>query len=97
MGPAVAAVDTRQDLARQSGTAADVEDQRGRGQGQELQGAVRHVGLDGADAGGGGVFAGFGVVVEEVGGSVVVIVRRLGAEEGRMVRGLLTVYLRAAT
>ena len=30
---------------------------------------MRHCGLDGLDAGGGGVFAGFGVVVEEVGGA----------------------------
>jgi len=30
---------------------------------------VRHAGLDGEDAGGGGVFAGFAVGVEEVGGA----------------------------
>jgi hypothetical protein len=32
-----------------------------------------HGGLDGADTGGGGVFAGFDVIVEEVGRSVVVL------------------------
>ena len=36
---------------------------------EEGEGAVGHVGLDALDAGGGGVFAGFGVVVEEVRGS----------------------------
>ncbi len=36
-------------------------------EGEEGEGAVGHGGLDGLDARGGGVFAGFGVVVEEVG------------------------------
>ena len=35
---------------------------------EEGEGAVGHLCLDGLDAGGGGVFAGLGGVVEEVGG-----------------------------
>jgi hypothetical protein len=47
----------------------DVEDEGGRGEREERESAVGHGGLDGADAGGGGVFAGFDVVVEEVWGA----------------------------
>lgn len=59
---------------------------------EEGEGAVRHVGLDALDAGGGGVFAGFGVIVEEVWGSVAVGVswgcghERDGAWRGRAYR-----------
>ena len=57
----------REDFARETGTAADVEDEGGGGETEEGEGAVGHFDLDGLDAGGGGVFTGFGIVVEEVG------------------------------
>lgn len=46
---------------------------------EEVEGAVGHGGLDGADAGGGGVFAGFDIVVEEVWGAVVYLLVYLEA------------------
>ena len=60
----------RQDLAAETRAAADVEDHGWRGERKEGEGAVRHCGLDLLDARGGGVFARFGVIVEEVGRSV---------------------------
>lgn len=66
MGTAVRGVDTREDFAREAGPAADVEDKGGGGEREEGEGAVCHCGLDVLDARGGGVFAGFRVVVEEV-------------------------------
>lgn len=61
----------REDLARETGAAADVEDEGGGGEAEEGERAVSHFDLDVLDAGGGGVFAGFDVVVEEVGRAVV--------------------------
>ena len=58
-----------EDLAGETGTAADVEDEGWGGETEEGEGAVGHFDLDGLDARGGGVFAGFGIVVEEVGGT----------------------------
>ncbi len=55
---------------RQAGTAADVEDEGGGFYGEEFQSAIGHFDLHILDSGGSGVFAGFGVVVEEVGGAV---------------------------
>lgn len=66
MRAAVRGVDAREDFAREAGAAADVEDEGGGGEREEGEGAVRHCGLDVLDARGGGVFAGFRVVVEEV-------------------------------
>lgn len=55
-----------EDLAAEAGAAADVEDE-GRGcEAEEGQSAVRHLGLDVLDAGGGCVGAGGCVVVVEV-------------------------------
>lgn len=62
--------DLGEDLAGEAGAAADVEDEGGRVETEELEGAVGHVGLDVLDSGGGGVFVGFGVIVEEIGGAV---------------------------
>lgn len=58
-----------EDFAGEAGTAADVEDEGWGGETEEGEGAVGHFNLDGLDAGGGGVFTGFGIVVEEVGGT----------------------------
>jgi hypothetical protein len=58
-----------EDFTGKAGTAAYVEDHGRGGEGEEGEGAVGHGRLDGADAGGGGVFAGFDVVVEEVWGA----------------------------
>lgn len=58
-----------EDFAREAGAAADVEDEGGGGKVEELEGAVGHVGLDVLDSGGGGVFAGFDIVVVEVWGA----------------------------
>lgn len=69
MRAAVGGGDGGEDFARETGAAAYVEDVGGGGEGEEGEGAVGHFDLDGLDAGGGGVFAGFGVVVEEVGGT----------------------------
>ncbi len=55
-----------QDFARETGAAADVEDERRGGEAEEGESPVGHFDLDILDAGGGGVFAGLGVVVEEV-------------------------------
>ena len=57
----------RQDLAAETGAAADVEDHRWRGEREEREGAVGHCRLDLLDTRGGCVFARFGVIVEEVG------------------------------
>ena len=70
MGPAFGGGYGREDFAREAGAAADIEDKGGGGEGEKGEGAVGHGGLDGKDAGGGGVFAGFGVVVKEVGRAV---------------------------
>ena len=45
-----------------------------------------HVGLDVADAGGGGVFLGFDVVVEEVGGAGELLARRIHSRRGAFVQ-----------
>lgn len=58
-----------EDFSRQAGAAAYVEDEGGGGECEEGESAVGHGGLDRADAGGGGVFARFDVVVEEVWGA----------------------------
>lgn len=61
-------------LAAEPGAAADVKD-HGRGcEGEELQSALCHRGLDRFDSRGGGVFIRFGVIVEEVWGAVAVLV-----------------------
>lgn len=57
-----------EDFAREARAAADVEEEGGPVEVEELERAVGHVGLDGEDTGGGGVFAGFGGIVKEVGG-----------------------------
>ena len=69
MRPVFRRGDGGEDLAREAGAAADVEDEGGGFEVEEFEGAVGHLRLDGLDAGGGGVFAGFGVVVEEVWGT----------------------------
>lgn len=69
MGPAGGGGDGGEDRARQAGAAADVEDEGGGAEAEELERAVRHFRLDVLDPRGGGVFAGFAVVVEEVGGA----------------------------
>ena len=60
-----------EDFARETGTAADVEDEASAGGGEMEEGerAVGHLGLDGGDAGGGGVFLGDRVVVVEICGA----------------------------
>nr|POE63200.1 hypothetical protein CFP56_04103 [Quercus suber] len=60
--------DAGQDLARQPGTAADVKDEGGVLQVEKIQGTVGHGGLNAPNARGGGVLAGFGVIVEQVRG-----------------------------
>lgn len=67
-------------FAGEAGAAADVEDEGGAGEVEEVEAAVGHRGLDVLDAGGGSVFLGFEVIVEEVrrtGGRV-----RKGVERG---------------
>ena len=59
-----------EDFAREAGATADVEDEGGAGEGEEGERAVGHGRLDITDAGGGGIFAGFGVIVEEVGRAI---------------------------
>lgn len=68
MRAAVGRVGGGEDFAREARAAAEVEDEGGRVQVEEFEGAVSHRGLNGADAGGGRVFARFDVVVEEVRG-----------------------------
>lgn len=64
---AVGRVDGGEDLAGEAAAAADVEDE-GRGlEVEQLEGAAGHGGLDVLDTGAGGVFAGFGVVIVDVG------------------------------
>lgn len=55
-----------EDLAGEAAAAANVEDEGGRLEVQELEGAVCHGFLDVLDSRGGGVFGGFDVVVVEV-------------------------------
>ena len=76
-------VDRGDDFTGKPGTAADVEEEGGRGEVEELEGAVRHRGLDVLDAAGGGVFARFDIVVVEIwwAGEGQFELRR-GAEEG---------------
>jgi len=59
----------RQDFAAETGAAADVEDHGWRGEREEGEGAVGHCRLDLLDTRGGGVFARFGVIIEEIGWS----------------------------
>jgi len=59
--------DFGEDFAREAAAAADVEDERGGLEVEELEGALGHGGLDVLDARASGVFAGFGVVVVHVG------------------------------
>ena len=92
----------REDFAGEAGTAADVEDERGGGETEEGEGAVGHFDLDGLDAGGGGVFTGFGIVVEEVGRTGREAMVSCGTvwekgDEGEWRGGGCTVYLLAET
>lgn len=64
---AVGRVDGGEDLAREATAAANVEDKRRALEVEELEGAAGHGGLDVLDTGAGGVFAGFGVVIVDVG------------------------------
>jgi len=63
-------------------------------EGEELQRAVCHLGLDVLDAGGSGVFSGFGVIIKEVWGTTEVSVRVLN---GGVVIEVRTEYLQGAT
>lgn len=65
--PAVGGVDGGEDLAGEAAAAADVEDEGGGLEVEKLEGAAGHGGLDVLDTGAGGVFAGFGVIVVDVG------------------------------
>lgn len=70
VGTALRGRDRGQDVAGETGAAADVEHE-GRGlETEELESPVGHVDLHILDARGGGVFAGFGVVVKEVGWAI---------------------------
>ena len=85
MGASFVRRNFREDLAGQTAAAADVEDEGGGLQIEQLEGAVRHGGLDVFYAAGGGVFAGFGVVVVDVrrAGGVLEGVGDEGGEGGR--------------
>ena len=76
-----------EDFAREAGAAPDVEDEGRAGEREEGERAVGHRRLDIANARGGGIFAGFGVIVEEVGrtmggGAVLSVTGRAGWESG---------------
>lgn len=74
MRTAFRGINRREDFARETGTAADVEDQRRGVQVEKFEGAVGHLGLDILDSGGSGVFSCFCVIVMKIWGAVVLSV-----------------------
>lgn len=66
VGPAVFGELGGEDFAGEAAAATDVEDEGGGFEVEDFEGAPGHGGLDVLDARGGGVFAGFGVIVVDV-------------------------------
>lgn len=66
MRSAICGVDGGEDLARQAGTAANVENQGRGGEVEELEGAVSHFGLNVLNTRRCSVLSGFIIIVEEI-------------------------------
>lgn len=77
-------------LAAETGAAANIKDHGRGGKGEELQSALCHSGLNRFDSRGGSVFIRFRVIVEEVWGTVAVLVGayRANCEEVGSLQGI---------